>query len=411
MLTRVALVVAGLAAAGTVAYRATRPLPVEVTPVVRGPAIEAVYATGTVEAEDRALVKAKTSGSVADLLVREGAVVTKGDLLARIDNPVVTFELERGKVELSAASEQAGTASPRLAALASQARAQEADLALARQDLARAEDLRRTNAVAEAEVDRARARVTGLEATLAANRAEQRALAIDLRASRARAGAEVATLESRVHDTEVRSPLDGVVLARSIEPGEVVALNQVLFKVGDTRRLLLEVAVDEADVARISDGRGAKPASDVAVRLYAFPGEVFRGKVVEIYPDANRDRKSFLAKVRLDAPPEGLRSGMSAEVNIIAGRKEGSLLASSEAESAGAVWVVRDGRAQRAEVTIGIRDLLRAEVLAGVGEGELLVVTETDKLAEGQRVAVTVRPPDKLAAMPDLTQPSQNALR
>jgi RND family efflux transporter MFP subunit len=185
-----------------------------------------------------------------------------------------------------------------------------------------------------------------------------------------------------------------------------VAVNQTLFKVGDTRDLVLEVSVDEADVARVHDvaqGGGSR----AAVSLYAFANQVFRGRVFEILPDANRDRKAFLAKVRLDQPPPGLRSGMSAEVNIIAQEEDGVLLAPSEAEAEGSVWTVQDGRAQRQPVTVGIRDLLRVQITSGLTEGDLVLVEGQDKVSQGARVSAKPKPPDKLKPMPDTSQPAK----
>jgi HlyD family secretion protein len=403
--------VALLGGAGGIAAKRLQPLPAAVTPVVRGKAVDAVYATGTVEADDRVNVKAKASGSIAEILVKEGQAVKKGDLLARIDNPVVTFDLKRGQADLSAAAAQAGANAPQLAALRAQADAIRADLATARADLGRTEALVKSGSVAEADLDRAKARVTQLEGQLAANEAQQRALRIDLDANAQRQAAAVQSLASRVTDTEVRSPLDGVVLAKNVEIGEVVAINQTLFKVGDTRNLILEVSVDEADVARVRDGAGGTTPSAAAVSLYAFPKEVFKGKVFDVLPDANRDRKAFLVKVRLDKPPPSLRSGMSAEVNIIAREEDGVLLAPSEAEADGAVWVVKGGRAHKQPVTVGIRDLLRVQILSGLGEGDEVVVEGQDKIAEGARVATTLRPADKLKPLPDASQPNQNGIR
>lgn len=410
-LRSIVIAVIALGIGGAVAAKRLQPLPCAVTPVVRGKAVDAVYATGTVEADDRVHVKAKTSGSIAEILVKEGQAVKKGDLLARIDNPVVTFDLKRGQADLSAAAAQAGGNAPQIAALRAQADAIKADLATARADLGRTEALVKGGSIAEADLDRARARVTQLEGQLAANEAQQRALRIDLDANAQRQAAAVQSLASRVSDTEVRSPLDGVVLAKSIEIGEVVAINQTLFKVGDTRKLILEVSVDEADVARVHDGAGGKPASPAAVSLYAFPKEVFRGHVFDVLPDANRDRKAFLVKVRLDAPPAGLRSGMSAEVNIIAREEAGVLLAPSEAEADGSVWVVKGGRAHKQPVTIGIRDLLRVQVQSGLAEGDEVVVEGQDKLTEGARVKATLRPADKLKPVPDQSQPAQTSVR
>ena len=392
---RIALLAATAAAVTLVAASWLRPRAVLATAVVRGRAIDAVYATGTVEAFDRVTVKAKASGSVRELLTREGAAVKKGDLLARIDNPVVSSELERGEVELSAASKQGASNAPQIAALQGQWHGMSAALDVARQDLARISALGASGAVSASEVDRARSATLQLEGQLAANEAQQRALRIDLTANEARQRANVRSLASRAADTEVRAPIDGVVLARTVEVGEVVAVNQPLFRVGDTRDLVLEVAVDEADVARVRAGGVGGPASVAAVSLYAFPRQVLAGRVFEVLPDAQRERKSFLVKVRLDAPPAGLRSGMSAEVNVIASAKEGALLAPTDAVVDGVAWVAVDGRARRRRVELGVRDLLHAEVLSGLAEGEWVVVQGQDTLTDGARVSVTPRAEDR----------------
>jgi len=404
-LVRVAVataVVLGVAAAAVVPR--IRPVPVTASPVVKGKAIDAIYATGTVEAEDRVLVKAKTSGSIAEVFVKEGTPVKKGDVLARIDNPAVTFDLKRGKADLSAASAQASKDAPQIAALKAQAKALEADLGTAKGDLARTKSLVDSGSVAATELERITSRVSQIEAQIAANDAQQRALRIDLNAGAARAAANFETLEARVSDTEVRAPMEGVVLAKNIEIGEVVIVNQTLFKIGDTRSLILEVSVDEADVGRVRDGAEGSVA---AVSLYAFNRQVFPGKVFEILPDADRSRKSFLAKIRLDAPPKGLRSGMSAEVNIVAEQHDDVLLLPSEADLGGAVLRIEDGRARRVPLTLGIRDLLRVEATSGVAEGDLVVVGGQDKIEDGRRVAVTVKKPDPLAPLPDKTQPGR----
>jgi multidrug efflux pump subunit AcrA (membrane-fusion protein) len=397
--------------ASAIAWTRLRAVPVVVSPVVRGQAVDAVYATGTVEAEDRVQIKAKTSGSLAEILVKEGDRVKKGDLLARVDNPQLTFELKRGKVDLGAASAQGGKVAPQLEALKAQAKAIDADLSMARQDAERLSKLGESGAVAQADIDRSKARVAQLEATLSANEAQQRALRIDLSANTARQAAQVQTLESRLADAEVRAPMDGVVLTRQVELGEVVTVNQTLFKIGDTTRLVLEVSVDEADIARVHEPADGGSVSRVAVSLYAFPKQVFPGAVFEILPDANRERKAFLVKVRLDAPPPGLRSGMSGEVNIVTARHDAVLLAPSSAESEGSVWVLANGRVERRAIQVGIRDLLRLEVVSGLAEGDSVVIEGRDKLVPGSRVSATVRPADKREPLPDAADVSQTTLR
>jgi macrolide-specific efflux system membrane fusion protein len=91
-------------------------------------AVEAVYATGTVEPIERVVVKARLSEHVARILVKEGDAVTAGQLLAELDNPVRAFALRQGQAQLGRAQAQAGARSPQLAGLAAQVRGLEAQL-------------------------------------------------------------------------------------------------------------------------------------------------------------------------------------------------------------------------------------------------------------------------------------------
>ena len=100
---------------------------------------------------------------------------------------------------------------------------------------------------------------------------------------------------------------------------------------------------------------------------------------------------------------------MFSEVNIIAREEENVLLAPSEGEADGATWVVKDGRARKQPVTVGIRDLLRVQILSGLGEGDAVIVEGQDKLSEGARVVATVKAADKMKPLPDTTFASQGS--
>jgi RND family efflux transporter MFP subunit len=364
------LVTLGLAillAGGGIAMR-LRAAPVKAAVVARGTAVEAVYATGTVEPFERVIVKARAAGTI-DLKVREGDRVRKGDLLALIDSPTLRHELDRGRADFWAASHQAGSSAPQLAALKAQARSLEAELHTVRGDRGRELRLVASGSAAQAELDRLVDKSASLEAELAAN------VAVD-------------SLAARLSDTEVRAPMDGVVLSRFVEPGELVMVNSPLLKVGSGDNLVLECAIDEADIGRVALG------SRVAVSLYAFPQAIYQGELFEISPDADRVKRSFLAKVKLIEPPAGLRSGMTTEVNVVIDERPGALLVPADAVDAnGGVLVVANGRIQRRTPQLGVHDLLRVEVTRGLSEGEQVVVEGGDALDEGARVTASVRPP------------------
>jgi RND family efflux transporter MFP subunit len=373
-------------AAGGLAWK-LRPVPVTTTPIVRGNAVEAAYATGTVEPFDRVLVKAKVAGAV-DLKVREGAHVKKGDVVAVIDSPTLQHDLDRGKADMWAASQQAGSNGPAIAALAAQARAIEAELNTVQKDRARVASLVASGSVPQIDLDHLVDRSAALQAQLEANRAQQRTMSIELTQRQSVSSAQVGSLAARFADTEVRSPLDGLVLARFVEPGEVAQVNTTLLKIGTADNLVLECAIDEADIGRVTVGK------KVAISLYAFSDKVYDGEVYDILPDADRAKKSFLAKVKINNPPAGLRSGMTAEVNVVIQERPESLLLPAEAVDAmGKVLVVTGGHVQSRLPKLGVRDMLRVEVLDGLSEGEEVVVAGGEGLADGARVKATVKPP------------------
>jgi RND family efflux transporter MFP subunit len=182
--------------------------------------------------------------------------------------------------------------------------------------------------------------------------------------------------------------MDGVVLARYVEPGEVAMVNSPLLKIGTVENLILECAIDEADIGKVATGK------KVAVSLYAFPQAVAKGEIFEILPDADRVKKAFLAKIRFVDPPSGLRSGMTAEANVVIEQHPGALLVPAEAvDSAGALFLLVDGRVHHLTPRLGVRDMLRVEVLEGLHEGDQVVVGGAGVLEDGRRVQPTVKPP------------------
>jgi len=374
---------------GAAAYLRWRPTHVTVEPVRRGRAVEAVYATGTVEPIHKVIVKARIGEHVAGIDVLEGDRVAKDQVLARLDSTVRDLALSQGKTQLDKARTLAGPKSPQLAGLESQIVALRSQLELANIELDRTERLFAAKAVTKQELDVARARVVQLDAQTQVAAEQRRTARVELDATAAQLASQVSSLASEADESTVRSPIAGVVLRSDVEPGEAVAPNQALFEIADTRTLLVELKVDEADIARIADG---PDASTVALAFYAFPGRAFAGKVTTILPDPDRERRSYTVKVSLDEPIEGLRVGMTAEANIVLSRKDDVLLIPAEAVQGELAWFVEDGRAVRRNVTLGIRTLTHVELVDGAAEGARAIVdTDGKSLSPGTRVTTTVR--------------------
>ncbi|MBN8506331.1 MAG: efflux RND transporter periplasmic adaptor subunit [Burkholderiales bacterium] len=322
-----------LATAGAAVFWWSRPTPVTLVQPTRGPAIEAVFATGAVEPERLIAVGPRVGARLSALLVDEGQAVQAGQVLARFE----TQELEAQRLELEARQRQAQLA------------------------LQRAEQLVAQRFVASSELDRARAEVDALAAQsqrLAAQRGYAQLLA----------------------------PQAGVVLRRDGEPGQFVPAGQALFQIGDLARLRVSAEVDEEDIARVREGM------PVVLRAAALGEQVFDGRVQSITPRGDPVARAYRVRIALLQAPSALRVGMTVDANLIHARREQALLLPASTLREGKLWRIdAQGRAETLAVTLGVRGEGRVELLSGLAEGARVIADPTG-LREGQRVRERAAP-------------------
>jgi len=323
-------VLAALAAAAAGVGWWQWPARVEIAPVTRGPAVEAVYATGTVEPTVMVPLAPRSSGRLAAVQVDEGARVRRGQVLARIESA----DLDQTVQEMLAREQ------------------------LARAQYERTRDLVARKFVSPSELDRTRME---LQATQAA----------------------VKRAQAQRDYNQLVAPADGIVLRRDGEPGQFVAAGQAVLTLACCAPLRVAAEVDEEDIPRVLVGQ------KVTLRTDALPGRLFDGEVAEITPKGDPVSRSYRVRIRLaDAPAVDagpLRTGMTMDANLIVSRREGALLVPSRALKSNAVWVLQQGRLQRREVRKGVSGTERSEIVAGLAEGEMVVLSPADTLHDGQR--------------------------
>lgn len=307
------------------------PVRVEVAPVQRGPAIDAVYATGVVEPTVQIPVGPRAGGRLVSWEVDEGATVRKGQVLGRLE----AEDLERTVQEM-AAREQ-----------------------LARSNFERTQQLVAQQFLSPAELDRTRIEWQAAQAAM------KRA-------------------EATRNYSQLVAPADGVVLRRDGERGQFIPAGQTVYTLACCAPLRVSAEVDEEDIARVQVGM------PVVMRGDALPGRVYDGTVAEITPKGDPVARSYRVRIRFqDAEAmdvlgkTGVRSGMTMDANLIVGRHEGALLVPTRALRGLQVWVLADGRARPRELTLGVKGSDRTEVLTGLAEGERVIVSPTDKLRDG----------------------------
>lgn len=362
--------------------RAFRGRTVEAVLVERTDLLETLVVSGRVLARSKASLGTPVTGRVEAVLVEEGDRVEGGQLLVRLDER----EAAAGLAEARARLERARGAQRREA---EELRTQAAlRLSLEERQLARIASLRAEGFVSEREEDDARkARDLAFSALVSADAAAKAAAegGVDERS----ASAAVAAAEARLAQLRVVAPEPGVVLVRSVEPGDVVSPGRVLLALALERETQLLAQPDEKNLPSLRVGQKARASAD------AFPDRSFAAEVISISPGVDVARGTVDVKLRVPDPPAELRTDMTLSVELEVETKRGVLVLPLEAvrDAASDPWVlaIRGQRAVRTPVKLGARGGAVAEVLAGLAEGDP-VVRAPGKTEDGQRVRAALPP-------------------
>ncbi len=348
-------------------------------------AATSVTANGYVVARIRAAVSAKIPGRLATLTVDGGSEVKKGQVIATLENADYAAAVAQAKANLATARAELVEA--------------RADSAQTSRDAARVTQIHGNDPALVSEQDAENARSK-------AEQAAARTVASQARVQAARAGLGVA--EATLENTYIRAPFSGTVLRKEAEIGEVVApsvggglTRGAVVTMADLGSLEVEVDVNEAYIGRVTDKQPTRIALD------AYPDTTFRGEVRQVVPTADRQRATVQVKVSiLDHDPRILPE-MGARVDFLQGgsangregetaerRNGGAAPARFRVPSAAVrddggksvVWLVRDGRLTKREVTAGPVSGDFREITRGLSGGESILIGGVEKPAEGMRV-------------------------
>ena len=331
LLFRLALAVAALAGVFALAAWWRLPAAFEVVHPWRGAAVQAVYATGTVESTVMLPIAARIAARLAELGVDEGQQVHKGDVLGRLEDADLKHAL-------------------------AQLRSQEA---FAKADYERNAALAKSGLVAKSVFERSRS---------------------DWRAASAASARAAAEMEFAL----LVAPADGVIIHRDGEIGQLIPANHAVFWLAVDSPLRISSEVDEEDIARV------QPGQEVLIRADAFPGSIFHGHVQSITPKGDPVARSYRVRVGLDAATP-LLIGMTAETNIVIRKDDNALLVPPGAVQSNRIWRVRDGKLEARSVKLGASGTNAVEIIDGVAPSDLVVAAPDASLRDGERVRSVLR--------------------
>ncbi len=389
--------VAAIAAIAAYQWYATSPAKIDYTtvPASRADLTVEVSATGTLQPLTQVDISSELSGIVRSVAANENQQVKKGDVLAALDTSRLEVQIERAQASAKAAAANVETARVTLNE-SGQALARAAELARRGMGTQQALD------TATAARDRAKAALDSADANLAIANADLKAQQTDLDKS------------------TIYAPIGGVVLTRSVDPGQTVASSlqaPVLFVIAaDLKNMELKAAIDEADIGQVKAAQHARFTVD------AFPERRFDAEIRDIsYASVTTDGVvTYDARLEVDNDELLLRPGMTATVSVITkhakdvltvpssafcyrpavarqgggfsmfsmftgrgrGRPGGEGLQGRQqkpADGARMLYVLKDGRPQPVAVKVGATDGDRTEVLSGLSEGDLVITASQQR--------------------------------
>ena len=388
----VALVVLAVAAGGFAARNILLGTPVETYQAVRSDLVQTVVASGRIMTPQRVSVGAKITGRVARIPVQEGQKVSRGDVLIEIND-----KDERAAVaQAQAAVAQAEAKIRQLREVGLPAAEQglvqaQANATQARQQYDRSKDLKAKGFVSQSALDDAQRNLDVAESQLRAARLQVQSNSpagsdyAMAQTALEQARANLGVAQAKLDETVIRAPVDGTLIARAVEPGNVVQPGKELMALAPSGETQVVVQIDEKNLAQLKLGQKALGSAD------AFPRERFAAELVYINPGIDALRGAVEVKLRVPSPPEYLRQDMTVSVDIEVARSAGAVVVPADAvreASSTQPWVlVVDGwRAKHRAVKLGLKGDGRIEVLEGVAPGEHLISAASGMVRDGQRV-------------------------
>lgn len=348
--------------------------------VGRGDIIEAVTASGTVNPVTTVLVGTQVSGAIKNIYADFNSSVKKGQLIAQIDPAKFEAEVEQSKANL-------------LSARANLAKA-DASFINAQKTVERNRKLFAENLVSQNDLDTAE---TGYETANAEVNAAK--------AQIAQTEAALNAAETNLRYTKILSPVDGIVVSRTVDVGQTVAASfqtPTLFTIArDLTKMQIDTNVDEADIGKVRTGQ------DVEFTVDAYPDIVFKGKVSQVRnaPITVQNVVTYDVVIKVDNPAGTdnaplLKPGMTTNVSIILSIKKDALKISNAAlrfslsgkdkvkapQKGAGVWILEDKKPRRIPLTLGVSDGSFTEIISGeIKEGQEVIVEALVKEKEIQR--------------------------
>jgi RND family efflux transporter MFP subunit len=351
-------------AAGLIYF--TRPV-AKVVRVVRGKAVKAVPGSVIVDAEYEMQLKSELGGRIIKSALDEGKHVKEGEFLAQLDTGGIEIEIEKLQIDEDTLKKRIAVGSP-------------AQLSLegAKVGFADAERLHKLGQMSDSDFENQQRSFESVQWQVKLEQiSNQNLIDVDENALKA--------MRRDRDKMTITAPFDGVVSKVLARPGALIDPATPIAVLISTNRTVV-ARISEEDFADIRVGQKA------SVRFLGYGDELHRASVSKILPTADPDTQRYEVFLNVDLPIELLIPGLTGEASIVVGEHENTLIVPRRALSGYNLLVVKNGRVRLRKVSIGYVGLNEVEILDGVGEGERVIVEDTDLYRDGDHVRSTIIP-------------------
>ena len=382
--------------------------------VLKGDLSVKISATGIVEPNFKVEVKSKASGEVLSFPFEEGDRVKKGTLLLQLDKSDEQRNVAKARTELSSSAAKYKKAETSLLlqntkyntdlkSSQSEIETALANLKEAEDKLKRQRELFEKKFVSQESLDtaatlfkvnqenlvQARTRLQTAEDSIHDITMKENEIEL-VQSEVKRSEISVDEAEERLDETEIFAPIDGVIIEKFIEEGQIIASGisnvsggTAIATIADMSRLFIIADIDETDIGSVKIGHAVRITAD------AYPKEVFKGKVTRIAPQGLIENSITIFKAKIEVKGSGknlLKPMMSANIDIVTKQVKDTVYASRAAirkdDEGKFVMVLKNDVPEKVRVKTGIRNPIHVQILSGLNPDDELILGDWEKILE-----------------------------
>lgn len=343
--------------------------------IENGDIMESITASGTINPLSTVSVGSQASGRIAEIYVDYNSVVKKGQLLALIDQENAKATVQQREAALEIAKAQVDV--------------EENNIKYYKKALNRISKLNASKYSTEKDLEAAERDYDNSVAQLALEQAQVK-----------QAQASLNSAQTELSYTEIKAPVDGIVISKSVEVGQTVAASfetpEIFSVAEDLTKMQIEASVVEADIAKVKEGQKVRFTVD------SYADDYFYGTVTQVRNEATTTSNvvTYTVVIGIDNSDMKLKPGMTANVEIITAEEKGVMLVPNQAlrfyidDSDTAkrykdrgVWIIKNGHPERVTVKIGVSDDDNTQILESTLKiGDEVIVSKELSAADTQKM-------------------------